>query len=158
MRRSPTSADHVGQAHRGQPHRLPRAERITDPRRVRALYRASATPRRAGLRVYYARSAERSPGRDGAADNALNVAANGARDSGQLSRVVVCPSRGFPTAVARNRQRRLVREAFRLLKHRVAPGYDLRLDVSARRRELSVRAAGSALGELLGGAGLLGRD
>ena len=52
------------------------------------------------------------------------------------SRVVVCPARGFAHAPARNRQRRLVREAYRLLKHRVTPGYDLLLQIRPRRREL----------------------
>ena len=71
------------------------------------------------------------------------------------SRVVVCPARGFAHAPARNRQRRLVREAYRLLKHRVTPGYDLLLQIRPRRRELGVRAAGEILAALLGGVGLL---
>ena len=110
---------------------LTKHERVTDRRRVRKLFRARTTPRRSGLRVYYA-----------------------ANDT-DLSRVVVCPARGFAHAPARNRQRRLVREAYRLLKHRVAPGYDLLLQIRPRRRELGVRAAGGILAGLLGGAGLL---
>ena len=110
---------------------LTKRERVTDRRRVRKLFRARATPRRGGLRVFYA--------------------ANHA----DLSRVVVCPARGFAHAPARNRQRRLVREAYRLLKHRVAPGYDLLLQIRPRRRELGVRAAGEILASLLDGAGLL---
>ena len=110
---------------------LTKHERVTDRRRVRKLFRARSTPRRGGLRVYYA-----------------------ANDA-DLSRVVVCPARGFAHAPARNRQRRLVREAYRLLKHRVAPGYDLLLQIRPRRRELGVRAAGGILAGLLGGAGLL---
>ena len=110
---------------------LTKHERVTDRRRVRKLFRARSTPRRGGLRVYYA-----------------------ANDA-DLSRVVVCPARGFAHASARNRQRRLVREAYRLLKHRVAPGYDLLLQIRPRRRELGVRAAGGILAGLLGGAGLL---
>jgi len=98
---------------------------------VRALYRASATRRRAGLQVYF-----QPNGRD-------------------CNRVVVCPSRGFASAPARNRQRRLVREAYRLLKHRVTPGYDLLLQVRPRRRELGFRAAGGVLARLLSDAGLL---
>lgn len=110
---------------------LTKHERVTDRRRVRTLFRARSTSRRGGLRVFYA--------------------ANGA----DLSRVVVCPARGFAHAPARNRQRRLVREAYRLLKHRVAPGYDLLLQIRPRRRELGVRAAGEILASLLDGAGLL---
>ena len=106
---------------------------MTDRRQVRALYRAPATPRRAGLRVYY------QP--------------NGAGHS----RVVVCAARGFPSAPARNRQRRLVREAFRLLKPRVAAGYDLLLQVRPRRRELGFRAASGVLVNLLSDARLLRR-
>jgi ribonuclease P protein component len=45
----------------------------------------------------------------------------------QLSwnRVAVCPVRGFRKAVARNRQKRLCREAYRQLKGRLRPGFDL---------------------------------
>ena len=110
---------------------LTKRERVTDPRQVRALYRASATPGRGGLRVYFR------------------------PNGGGGSRVVVCPSRGFASAPARNRQRRLVREAYRLLKHRVTPGYDLLLQVRPRRHELGFRAAGGVLARLLSDAGLL---
>lgn len=110
---------------------LAKRDRVTDPRQVRALYRASATPRRGGLRVYF------QP------------------NGGGCSRVVVCPSRGFASAPERNRQRRLVREAYRLLKHRVTPGYDLLLQVRPRRQELGFRAAGGVLARLLSNAGLL---
>lgn len=110
---------------------LTKRERVTDRRSVRNLFRARSTPRRGGLRVFYA---------------ANNVG---------CSRVVVCPARGFAHAPARNRQRRLVREAFRLLKHRVAPGYDLLLQIRPRARELGVRSAGMILVALLDDAGLL---
>lgn len=43
----------------------------------------------------------------------------------RCNRVVIRPVRGFRTAVERNRQRRLTREAYRLLKPRVRPGHDL---------------------------------
>ena len=112
---------------------LTKRERVTDRRSVRNLFRASSTPRRSGLQLFYA-----------------------ANDAG-CSRVVVCPARGFAHAPARNRQRRLVREAYRLLKHRVTPGYDLLLQIRPRRRELGVRAAGEILIALLGEAGLLRR-
>ena len=112
---------------------LTKRERVTDRRRVRNLFRARATPSRGGLRVFYA-----------------------ANDAG-CSRVVVCPARGFANAPMRNRQRRLVREAYRLLKHRVAPGYDLLLQIRPRRRELGMRPAGAILVALLDGAGLLRR-
>ena len=110
---------------------LTKRERVTDRRRVRNLFRARSTRRRGGLRMFYA-----------------------ANDAG-CSRVVVCPARGFAHAPARNRQRRLVREAYRLLKHRVAPGYDLLLQIRPRRRELGVRDAGALLAALLDEAGLL---
>jgi ribonuclease P protein component len=41
------------------------------------------------------------------------------------SRVAVCPVRGFRNAVQRNRHKRLCREAYRTLKERIKPGYDL---------------------------------
>ena len=112
---------------------LTKRERVTDRRSVRNLFGARCTARRGGLRVFYA-----------------------ANEAG-CSRVVVCPARGFAHAPARNRQRRLVREAYRLLKHRVAPGYDLLLQIRPRRRELGVRAAGAILSTLLADAGLLRR-
>ena len=43
----------------------------------------------------------------------------------ERNRIALCPVRGFPNAVQRNRQRRLTREAYRLLKPRVRRGYDL---------------------------------
>jgi ribonuclease P protein component len=41
------------------------------------------------------------------------------------NRIAVCPVRGFRKAVQRNRQKRLCREAYRQLKERIKPGYDL---------------------------------
>jgi ribonuclease P protein component len=41
------------------------------------------------------------------------------------SRIAVCPVRGFRNAVLRNRHKRLCREAFRALKERIEPGFDL---------------------------------
>ena len=134
MRRSPTERERALDAASSRSRLnkgLAKKDRVTDPRQVRALYRAPATRRRDGLRVYF------QP------------------NGGGCSRVVVCPSRGFASAPARNRQRRLVREAFRLLKHRVTPGYDLLLQVRPRQHELGFRAAGGVLAKLLSDAGLL---
>jgi ribonuclease P protein component len=41
------------------------------------------------------------------------------------NRIVVSPVRGFKNAVARNREKRVCREAYRQLKHRLKTGYDL---------------------------------
>lgn len=41
------------------------------------------------------------------------------------NRIAVCPVRGFRKAVERNRQKRLCRESYRLLKDRLRPGFDL---------------------------------
>src|SRR3972149_556492 len=41
------------------------------------------------------------------------------------NRIAVCPVRGFKKAVERNREKRICREAYRHLKHRVEAGYDL---------------------------------
>jgi ribonuclease P protein component len=46
-------------------------------------------------------------------------------DLPERNRIALCPVRGFPSAVERNRQRRLTRESYRLLKSRVRSGYDL---------------------------------
>ncbi len=42
-----------------------------------------------------------------------------------IVRVSVIPARGHRNAVARNRTKRLGREAFRLIKHRIVPGHDV---------------------------------
>ena len=42
-----------------------------------------------------------------------------------IVRVSVIPARGHRNAVARNRTKRLGREAFRLIKHRILPGHDV---------------------------------
>jgi ribonuclease P protein component len=41
------------------------------------------------------------------------------------NRIAVCPVRGFTSAVARNREKRICREAYRQLKHKLQNGYDL---------------------------------
>jgi ribonuclease P protein component len=41
------------------------------------------------------------------------------------NRIAVCPVRGFRKAVLRNRQKRFCREAYRQIKERLKPGYDL---------------------------------
>ncbi|UCG00037.1 MAG: ribonuclease P protein component [Spirochaetaceae bacterium] len=41
------------------------------------------------------------------------------------NRIAVCPVRGFANAVVRNREKRLCREAYRQLKHKLKSGYDL---------------------------------
>ena len=41
------------------------------------------------------------------------------------NRIAVCPVRGFTSAVARNREKRICREAYRQLKHKLQSGYDL---------------------------------
>ena len=51
----------------------------------------------------------------------LGVAKNGL----EYSRVVVSPVRGYGGAVARNRARRVAKEAYRCIKSSVKPGFDL---------------------------------
>lgn len=73
----------------------------------------------------------------------------------QRNRIVLSPVRGFRTAVERNRQRRLVRESYRLLKPLVKPGHDLAFvlypgDWGFAERSRQVRT-------LLGRAGLIQR-
>jgi ribonuclease P protein component len=47
-----------------------------------------------------------------------------ARNGLDLSRIIVIPARGHRNAVQRNHCKRLGKEAFRIHKHRIAPGYD----------------------------------
>ena len=41
------------------------------------------------------------------------------------NRIAVSPVRGFKNAVARNREKRICREAYRQIKHTLKTGYDL---------------------------------
>ena len=41
------------------------------------------------------------------------------------NRIAVCPVRGFKSAIERNREKRICREAYRQLKHTLKSGYDL---------------------------------
>jgi len=45
--------------------------------------------------------------------------------AGEESRVAFIPVRAFPNAVTRNRARRLAREAWRIVRASVKPGYDI---------------------------------
>ena len=42
-----------------------------------------------------------------------------------VNRIAVCTAKGFKKAVDRNREKRICREAYRLLKNEIKPGYDL---------------------------------
>jgi ribonuclease P protein component len=70
------------------------------------------------------------------------------------SRICFTFSRGFGNAVARNRARRLSREAFRLMKRRLSGGYDLILLVYPESERTFSERAGQ-LEFLFSKAGLL---
>ena len=55
------------------------------------------------------------------------------------NRIAVSPVRGFRNAVARNREKRICREAYRQLKHRIKTGYDLAFVLFPDRYSLSER-------------------
>ena len=70
------------------------------------------------------------------------------------TRRAICPTRGFRSAVARNRCKRICREAYRRYVDVVLQGHDLVFTVSPGDRPLEARI--SQMGELLGRAGLVG--
>ena len=70
------------------------------------------------------------------------------------NRICFTFSRGFGNAVARNRARRLGREAFRLMKSRLCGGYDLILQVFPESAASLSDKAGE-LNSLFSKAGLL---
>lgn len=80
---------------------LTRRERLRGRTEIRRLFSTGKSVERKGIRLLYLKN-----------DLAWN-------------RIVVCPVRGFKKAVARNREKRLCREAYRSLKHQLATGYDL---------------------------------
>lgn len=68
------------------------------------------------------------------------------------SRLGIALRRGWGTAVARNRAKRLVREAFRTRKGELPKGLDIVVIPHAGRAELGMGAIGDELVRLLGGA------
>jgi len=56
------------------------------------------------------------------------------------NRIAVCPVRGFRNAVTRNREKRICREAYRLIKHKLRSGYDLAFVLFPGKYNLSDRA------------------
>jgi ribonuclease P protein component len=80
---------------------LTEKERLKGRSNLRRVFADAAKRDQRGLRVYYI-------------ENNLD-----------WNRIAVCPVRGFRNAVARNREKRLCREAYRQLKPRLKKGYDL---------------------------------
>ncbi len=71
---------------------------------------------------------------------------------GRSTRFAVVVARGSGSAVRRNREKRITREAYRMLKGSLAPGHDLVFLVTRFGASLSDRQA--AMAHLLGRAGL----
>jgi ribonuclease P protein component len=80
---------------------LTRRERLRGRTEIRRVFSAGKSVERKGIRLLYVTN---------------NLSWN---------RIVICPARGFRTAVQRNRDKRICREAYRNLKHEVSTGYDL---------------------------------
>jgi ribonuclease P protein component len=87
---------------RRSPFSLAREERLRGRANLRRVFTSAAKAELKGLKILYLRSG-----------------------LPQGNRLALRPVRGFSGAVERNRQKRLVRESYRLLKPRVMPGYDL---------------------------------
>jgi ribonuclease P protein component len=75
--------------------------------------------------------------RTNGAGSRLVVLANGLDGN----RFAVCPVRKYGTAVERNRAKRICREAYRNLKHRIEPGHDIILVIRPGTDSLRERSA-----------------
>jgi ribonuclease P protein component len=80
---------------------LTKTERLRGRSSLRRVFTEAARSNGKGIRVYYI-------------GNHL-----------EWNRIAVSPVRGFENAVARNREKRICREAYRQLKHKLKTGYDL---------------------------------
>jgi ribonuclease P protein component len=76
-------------------------------------------------------------------------------NAGSHTRVGIAASRRIGNAVARNRARRLLREAMRCLYHRVAVGWDIVLVARSALLETQEPQVEAALGTVLERAGLV---
>jgi ribonuclease P protein component len=94
---------------------LTRSERLKGRYSLRRVFTESKKCDTRGIRVYYI-------------ENNLD-----------WNRVAVCPVRGFRNAVARNREKRVCREAYRLLKNKLKIGYDLAFVLYPGKHSLSDR-------------------
>ena len=94
---------------------LTKTERLIERSSIRRVFTEAAKSNDRGIRVYYI-------------ENNL-----------EWNRIAVSPVRGFKNAVVRNREKRVCREAYRQLKHRLKTGYDLAFVLFPDRYSLSER-------------------
>lgn len=94
---------------------LTKTERLRGRSSLRRVFTEAAKSNGKGIRVYYI-------------GNNLN-----------WNRIAVSPVRGFKNAVARNREKRICKEAYRQLKHKLKPGFDFAFVLYPGRHSLSDR-------------------
>jgi ribonuclease P protein component len=94
---------------------LTKTERLRERSSLRRIFTEAAKSNVRGIRVYYI-------------ENSL-----------EWNRIAVSPVRGFKNAVARNREKRICREAYRQLKHKLKTGYDLAFVLYPGKYSLSER-------------------
>ena len=94
---------------------LTRKERLKGRANLSRVFAQAAKSDKKGIRLYYIEN---------------NLAWN---------RIAVCPVRGFTSAVARNREKRICREAYRQLKYKLQNGYDLAFVLFPGRYSLTER-------------------
>ncbi len=108
---------------------LSREERLRKSRDIRGLFTAGTRIEARGMKLLYRANRDRS------------------------TRFAVVVARGSGGAVRRNREKRITREAYRMLKGSVAPGHDMVFLVTRFGATFAERRA--AMVHLLGDAGLL---
>jgi ribonuclease P protein component len=94
---------------------LTKKERLKGRSRLNRVFKGAEKSETRGLRVYYI-------------ENNLD-----------WNRIAVSPVRGFKNAVVRNREKRICREAYRQLKHKLKFGYDLAFVIFPGKYSLSDR-------------------
>jgi ribonuclease P protein component len=108
---------------------LTRSERLSGKRDITAIFREAARLEGKGVRLLYR-------------PNGLS-----------FNRILVTVRRGFSTAVARNRQKRIIREIYRNSKRGLKPGFDLAFVIM--KEDTSFDDLRATVARLFGKAGLV---
>jgi ribonuclease P protein component len=148
MRKSPISTP-------GQDFRFRREERLKGKDEIRAVFNRGRTASCSGAKLFILE--QRRSGGPGGASGSVGVKGSNGDSAGfgvdSRNRIAFTFARKFGNAAARNRARRVSREAYRLTRNRIKSGFDLVLLIYPGRDHLTARM--EQLRILFAGAGLL---